>query len=69
MRQVDRLLRHLTDFGSITPMEAYEDYGIMRLSARIADLKDSGHVITTEMVEGKNRDGDRVRYARYRMEG
>lgn len=69
MRQVDRLLRHLTDFGSITPMEAYEDYGIMRLSARISDLRERGHVITTELVEGTNRYGEKTRYARYRMEG
>lgn len=67
MTQNERLLRHLTDYGSITPVEALSDYGIMRLGARIYDLKREGHVITSELVEGRNRYGERTRYARYRM--
>lgn len=67
MTQNERLLRHLTDYGSITPVEALSDYGIMRLGARIYDLKREGHVITCELVEGRNRYGERTRYARYRM--
>lgn len=67
MTQNERLLRHLTGYGSITPVEALSDYGIMRLGARIYDLKREGHVITSELVEGRNRYGERTRYARYRM--
>ena len=67
MTQNERLLRHLTDYGSITPVEALSDYGIMRLGARIYDLKREGYVITSELVEGRNRYGERTRYARYRM--
>ena len=44
------------------------ELGVMRLGARIYDLKDSGVKIITETVTGTNRDGERVRYARYRLE-
>ena len=30
--QCERILRHLNDFGSITSLEAMQDYGIMRLA-------------------------------------
>ena len=43
MTQTDRVLRHLQDYGSITPHEALAEYGIMRLGARIWDLKKQGH--------------------------
>ena len=31
MTQSERILRHLQDYGSITPVEALSDYGCMRL--------------------------------------
>ena len=61
MSQSTRILSHLKQYGSITPLTALDKYGCMRLAARISDLKDSGNTITTEMV----RAGDK-RYARYR---
>lgn len=39
MTQCEKILRHLRDFGQITPVEALADYGVMRLGARIWDLK------------------------------
>ena len=42
MTQCDRILRHLEDAGSITQAEAMSEYGIMRLAARIADLRGRG---------------------------
>lgn len=67
MTQSDKILRHLIDYGSITPMEALEQYGCMRLGARIYDLKRQGHEIGREIVTGKNRYGERTQYARYTM--
>lgn len=67
MTQTERVLRHLQDYGSITPVEALSEYGIMRLGARIWDLKRQGHVIATERETGVNRYGERTAYARYRM--
>ena len=68
MRQNDRILRHLQDHGSISALEALEEYGIMRLASRISDLKKSGIPIRREMVSGKNRCGEQTSYARYSMD-
>ena len=65
MTQNDRILRHLRDYGSISSMEAVQEYGIMRLAARISDLKKAGIPIYREMVTGKNRYGENTSYARY----
>lgn len=66
--QKERILRHLEDFGSITSAEAMQDYGIMRLASRVDELRKQGHPIVTEVVEGRNRYGEKTRWARYRME-
>lgn len=68
MTQNERILRHLRDRGSITAIEAMEDYGIMRLASRVSDLKRSGHTIHREMVAGKNRYGEATSYARYSID-
>ena len=67
MTQAQMVLRHLEDFGSITQMDAMQDYGIMRLASRVNDLRREGHPIVTEVVEGRNRYGEKTRWARYRM--
>lgn len=65
MTQRERILRHLQDYGSISSMEAVQEYGIMRLASRISDLKKAGIPIRREMVAGKNRYGENTSYARY----
>lgn len=67
MTQCDRILRHLEDHGSIDPMEAIRDYGCMRLSARISDLKDRGYEIVAERTRGRNRYGEQTCYCTYRL--
>lgn len=67
MTQQQRILYHLEHFGSITPMEALNCYGIYRLGARIWDLKHAGNLISTERESAVNRYGDMVNYARYRL--
>ena len=67
MTQRERLLEYFSKHGTITPMEAINDLGIMRLGARIWDLKHNGHDIRRKMVTGKNRHGETVRYAEYRL--
>ena len=67
MNQNDRILRHLRDHGSIDPMTALRDYGIMRLASRINDLRNAGHAIDTVTVKDVNRYGEPVRYARYTL--
>ena len=65
--QCDRIVRHLQDYGSITAVEAMYEYGIQRLAARVADLREQGVTITSEMVTGKNRYGETTHYSVYRL--
>lgn len=62
--QKDRILDHLKSGASLTPLEALQLYGSMRLSAVIHDLKKEGWDIHTDMVfdaaSGKS-------YARYKL--
>lgn len=67
MTQNEKVLKHMQDHGSITPLDAMRDYRIMRLASRVSDLKHLGYDIRTEMIEVTNKDGDRVRYARYSL--
>lgn len=65
MNQNQQVLNHLAKYGSITPRQALERYGIMRLGARIYDLRDLGYRIDRVMEKGKNRYGKPCTYARY----
>lgn len=67
MTQNEKILRHLETYGSITPLEALEEYGIMRLASRISDLKKEGAPIKASIKKSKNRFGETVRYAVYRL--
>lgn len=66
--QTIRILRHLKDKGSITPLEALKKYGCYRLGARIWDLRKGGYSIRTEIVNYMDKDGAQRRYAKYSME-
>jgi len=66
MTQKERISKYLDDFGSITPLEAMRDLGIMRLGARIWEMIRDGEKIIRETESSKNRYGQVTRYARYR---
>lgn len=68
MTQAERILEYMKEHGSISPLEAADEIGCMRLAAKIADLKESGVLIRTEMVYGKKIDGVAYKSARYRLE-
>ena len=63
--QKDRILAYIREFGSITPIEAFFDLGVMRLASRISDLKRDGVDIAVEFVTKKNRFGEPTTFARY----
>ena len=63
----ERIIKYLQDFGSITPLEAMKDLGVMRLGARIWELIREGYPIVKETECSKNRYGQNTRYARYRF--
>lgn len=54
--------------GSITRLQAMMDLGIANLPSRINHLRNEGVKIVTDMVEGKNRLGEKCKYAKYRLE-
>lgn len=58
---------HLINRGSISSAEAFELYGITRLSARIFKLRQRGWNISSEPATDKNRYGHTVNFVRYRM--
>lgn len=68
MTQNEEVLRHLMKERGITSLEAMERYGIMRLGARIYELKKQGYPIRTYLRVGKSRNGESMVYAEYRME-
>ena len=68
VNQCNKILDYIEREGSITPLDALREFGCMRLASRITDLKRRGYAITKEMETAKNRDGEPVRYARYKLE-
>lgn len=68
MTQSQRIIEFIRENGSITPMEGFE-MGITRLAARVNEMRRNGVNIVTETVEGVNRFGDKVRFARYTIPG
>jgi hypothetical protein len=66
--QMQLILEYMSEFGSITPLEAISDIGCYRLSARISDLKKQGYPIKTELVPLTNRRGKQSNVARYSLE-
>ena len=69
MKQTDRIIRHLSDYGSITSAEAMNEYGIFRLASRIHDLRSAGFEINGETVAAKNRYGEPTHFSRYTIGG
>ena len=65
--QKERVLQYMQDFGSVNPLQAMKDLGVMRLAARISDLKEEGHKITRKTVTAKNRYGNSVSFAEYSL--
>ena len=60
-----RVFDYMKNFGSITTLEACNDLGETRLSARIFELKDKGFDISFEWVEVLNRYKEKRRVKRY----
>lgn len=68
MTQKDMILRYMQEHGSITQLQAVEEFGCYRLSGRIYDLKNDGFAIRRDTVTKKNRNGKAVSFARYHLE-
>lgn len=66
-KQLTRVMLYVHERGSINPMQALNDLGIMRLSARISDLEKAGIHFDHKWVQDFNRFGEKVRYKEYRL--
>ena len=60
--QKSKILKHLQEGRSITPIEALRDYGCFRLAAIIHVLREDNYNIITNMV----KEGDKT-YAKYSL--
>ena len=69
MTQNERILRHMEDGRTLTQAEAFQEYGIGRLSSRICELRAAGYPIKREFETKKNRYGEPVSFCRYWLEG
>ena len=65
MTQTQQIYEHLSRGGSITPLEALQDFGCFRLASRISELRKAGHPIVVERVKDKKANGEPMSYARY----
>ena len=63
--QRNAILSHLKTGKPITSKEAFELYGVTRLSAIIHDLRLMGYSIHTLMIDGTTRFGDSTKYGKY----
>ena len=61
-----QILWYIATFGSISPMEAFSDLGITKLSTRISEMKMIGIQFDQGLEGRENRFGKKVRYMRYR---
>ena len=65
--QCDRVLDWLKRHGDITPMDAWNELGVYRLSGRIFDLRQMGYNIKTGRKDVVNRYGEKCQVAEYRL--
>lgn len=58
-----QILNHLQSGKKITPLEALDQFGCMRLASRISELRDEGYPIETQMKANKEK-----RWAEYSLD-
>lgn len=71
MTQKQMILEYLQRAGDegITPRQAEDYFGCMRLASRIADLKRDGYFIDVELVKVRTRNNKHTHVARYTLHG
>ena len=68
MTQHELILKYMDDFGSITPMQAFIDLGITKLSTRVGEMIRNGVQIQKKTVHSRNRYGKHIHFTRYSRE-
>lgn len=68
MKQKQRILEFLNAGHTLTRLNAWHELGVLEAPARISELRQEGHPITTKMVAVTNRYGEKVHIAHWRIE-
>jgi len=55
MTQAQQIYEYLKAGNTLTPLEALQKFGCLRLAARIADLRKQGHIIWTNTITVNNK--------------
>lgn len=66
--QQQRIIRHLMAYKTIDDTTARDHYGVRRLSHVIWTLRNNGFDISTTFTASKNRYGEPVHYAVYKLD-
>lgn len=66
--QCERIVEYMKSEGSITQIDALRELGCMRLASRVSELRKAGVPIVRTLETSKNRYGEKISYARYRLE-
>lgn len=64
----EAILKYMEEYGAITPLDAWQQFGCFSLAQRIYDLKKEGYRIASERVTKINAQNKRITYAQYRLE-
>lgn len=64
-KQHQKIMNYMERNGCITPMEAFNNLKITKLSTRVGEMIRDGVPICKEMVYRKNADNETVRYMKY----
>lgn len=66
-KQAEMVLNYMRRFGSITQLDALQQLSVMRLSARIHELRSHGYAIESIREQGVNRFGTKYKICRYSL--
>lgn len=66
-KQQTRIILHLYSGGELTSLDAWKEYGISRLAARISELRNLGFPIKGKKVESENKFGEPTHFMAYYM--
>lgn len=67
MSQINDIKIHLQTGATLTPLEAWNKFGTLRLAAHIFILRRRGLGIETRLIAGVTSQGDNAEYAEYRI--
>lgn len=63
--QEAKVLNYMEEHGRISQWKATQELRILRLGARIWDLKQKGYPIRSEMIYHVDEDGNRTKWKEY----